>query len=149
MRPKRVSPVWYWLGVNSAPLKWGCFWHQFLGLNRPNCNGQFGKYWSYIGIYRGKNSPPNFSPLPNDPFKNSQFSSNEVPLQKKRALSSPCQFPPLQTNNENTPHTLSFKHSFIGSRYCLCKNLLQCMILQLRILIVVKNRQTLKHHVKE
>ena len=37
----------------------------------------------------------------------------------------------------------------LGSRYCLCKNLLQCMILQLRILIVVKNRQTLKHHVKE
>ena len=27
--PKQASPVWHWLGVNSAPLKWGCFWHLF------------------------------------------------------------------------------------------------------------------------
>ena len=44
---------------------------------------------------------------------------------------------------------LSNTHLF-GSRYCSCENPLQCIILQLlRILIVVLNRQTLKHRVKE
>ena len=35
MGPKRVSPVWHSLRVNSAPLKWGCFWHQFWGWIDP------------------------------------------------------------------------------------------------------------------
>ena len=118
--PKRVSPVCYWLRVNSAPLKRGCCWHPFLGLNWSYCKGQIGpcegSIWRILEPLwnlKGPIQPQNVSPLKNYPFKNSQFSSDVKLVQKWRALSSLHRFPPLLSNNENNPHSLSFKYSFI------------------------------------
>ena len=70
MGPKRVSPVWYSLRVNSAPLKWGCFWHQLWGWIDPvvgakldHVKGEFentGATLKFIGAKtaRNGNSPP-------------------------------------------------------------------------------------------
>ena len=145
MGPKRVSPVWHSLRVNSAPLKWGCFWHQFWGWIDPvvgakldHVKGRFEKYRGHFEIYRGQNSPQNFSPLTNGPFKKSQFSSNVGHFRSRGLFPLHADFPPyIQIMKIHHILYLSNTH-LLGSRYCLCKNLLCYLILQLlRILIVV------------
>ena len=86
----------------------------------------------------GQNGPRNFSSLTNDPLKNSQFSSNVGHFRSRGLFPLHADFPPyIQIMKIHHILYLSNTH-LLGSRYCLCKNLLCYLILQLlRILIVV------------
>ena len=124
MGPKRVSPVWHSLRVNSAPLKWGCFWHQFWGWIDPvvgakldHVKGEFEKYRGHFEIYRGQNSPRNFSPLTNGPFKKSQFSSNVGHFRSRGLFPLHADFPPyIQIMKIHHILYLSNTH-LLGSRW--------------------------------
>ena len=129
-----------------GPIEMGLFLALIFGLNRPNCKGPIGpcggpiweKYWGHIKIKRGQNGTKISALSQMTPLKIAN-SASMWGHYRSRGLSSLCaDFPPYsQIMKIHLRLYLSNTH-LLGSRYCLCKNLLHYLILQLlRILIVV------------